>query len=95
MRRENELTDPEIEAPSVEELDRVRAEADAEDGYFHEHFDELYRTYPEQFIAVKDGEVLTTDPSLFDFCAQLEARGIRPYDVWTTFLTKRGAKLTL
>jgi hypothetical protein len=76
-------------------MHRMDEAVEEEARYFHDHFEEFYRDYPEQFVVVKDGEVIAAGPHLLELCMDLENKGVRPYDTWLKFMTKRGAKLTL
>lgn len=71
-------------------------EAEAIDRFWAEHHDELLAGYPEQFVAVKDGEVVASNTDLALLIYDLRDQGLSPRtDVWIEFITANVGKLLL
>ena len=72
--------------PSPEELEELWERAEAEQAFWDSHYSELLSKYPDQFVAVHDGEVVATAFDLRDLVRDLEALGLQPSDVWIEFM---------
>jgi predicted N-acetyltransferase YhbS len=83
---------------TVPTLDRAHAalrEAEAERSFWEQHAVELLRRFPDQFVAVRDGEVVASGAELPDLIAQLKAKGISPSGLWIRFLATDPRRLLL
>ena len=82
----SELSQPE---PSLEEAQRILR-------FWEEHYGEFLRRYPEQFVAVRDGEVVAANPDLAMLVYHLREMGLSPRsDVAIEFITEKAARLLL
>ena len=54
--------------------------------FFHEHWIEFARDYPDQFVDVKDGEVVAKAPDLDEFDRRLQELQLTPRDVWAKYI---------
>jgi len=70
-------------------LDRLLSVAEEEETYFSEHSDELIETYPDQFVAVRAGEVTAADADLQTLIRSLEQRQVHASEVWIRFVPGR------
>lgn len=70
------------------EAEALQQEGEREHTFWDAHYDAFLERYPEQYVAVKDGEVIATSPDLFDLVDQVEQRGLKPTEVWARFFTK-------
>lgn len=63
------------------------AEADRIDEWWDEHWEEFMELYPEQYVAVRGGEVVATKTDLVELIDELTKVGLRPPDdVWVRFV---------
>jgi hypothetical protein len=75
--------------PSFAELRRRRA-------FFSQHWNEYLRQYPEQYVAVRNGEVVLASPDLGQLLEGVRVRGWRPRtDVAIEFITNKSDRLLL
>ncbi len=75
--------------PSFEELQRRRA-------FFSRHWTEYLSRYPEQFVAVRHGEVFITSDDLSKLVKEVRKRGWSPRrDVAIEFITDKSDRLLL
>ena len=75
--------------PSFEELDRRQA-------FWARNRDRFLDQYADQFVAVKDGEVIIADPDLVRLLERLQAAGLKPgKDVWFKYITTKWNSLIL
>lgn len=74
-----------IEPPSLEELTAKLNEAEREYRFWQEHYQEFLRRYPDQFVAVHDGQVVAVSDDLSDLTASLANLDLRPTDVWSHY----------
>jgi hypothetical protein len=68
--------------------DQLRAlfkRAEEEQAFWTAHYDEFLSKYPNQFVAVLDGEVVATSAHLQELELLLRERGLKPTDVWTEY----------
>lgn len=61
-------------------------EGQRERAFFHEHWDDFARDYPDQFVGVKDGKVVIAAPDLDEFDRQLREQQLTPRDLWTKYI---------
>jgi hypothetical protein len=74
---------------SPEEMAERKRRLEEELTFWRLHRDELIERYPEQLIAVtREGKVVAVASDLFSFLEQLDDKGIKPRDVWTSFMTR-------
>ena len=59
----------------------AQRDAEREHAFWHEHVQELLRRYPDQLVAVQNGEVVAASGDLLDLVSQLEAKGLSPPEV--------------
>ncbi len=52
------------------------AEASSIEKFWEQHYQELLKDYPEQFVAVRDGKVIASDSDLAMLVSDLRDRGI-------------------
>lgn len=60
---------------------KVWHRADEERAYWQAHAHDFAEKYPDQFIALKDGDVIASDASLDAVLAALEKQGLESTDV--------------
>ena len=63
--------------------------------FWDAHYRDLLAQYPDQFIAVNDGEVVARARHIWDLVQDLEARGIDSRDTWITFLNATQRSLSV
>ncbi len=83
---------------AVAELESAEAawqKAEAEQAFWRAHRQELLEKYPDQFVVVLDGEVITAGKDLQEVLDELERRGIQPTDVWSKFIASDPKRLML
>ena len=61
--------------------------AEVEEAFWREHHGQYLEQYPDQFVAVSEGEVVATDSNLQQLMRILEARRLDPRRVWVRFVT--------
>ena len=86
--------------PNAPPIDRdavraARAAAETEQEWWTTHYAEYLAQYPEQFVAVKDGNVLTANADLQHLLAALARERIEPTSVWVRFITADPHRITL
>lgn len=57
--------------PSWDEAERIRA-------FWNDNYEALLKRFPDQFVAVKDGEVAVSDQDLVNLVAKLREAGLDP-----------------
>ena len=72
--------------PSLEEAREALDAAEREQGFWRDHYSRLLQQYPDQFVAVRDGAVVATNPDLQRLLESLEHQSIEPTAVWVRFL---------
>jgi hypothetical protein len=70
-----------VPLPDRATLEAVRQRAKDERAFWHEHRAALTRQYPDEFVAVRAGEILDHDPDLMVLTRRLQRFGIRPSTV--------------
>jgi len=77
-----------VGVPSLQNGRELWAEADREQAYWIDHYAQFLREYPEQFVAVQNGQVVAHDPDLSAILAKLERARIEPTQAWVRFITR-------
>ncbi len=73
--------------PSMEGVHEAWAAAEAEDAFWNKHYRQFLDRYPEQFVAVHEGTVVATAPSLHQLLHTLDERELDRRLVWVKFVT--------
>ena len=60
--------------------------AEREDAFWEKHYKRLLWQYPDQWIAVRDGEVIATSSDLSGIVKELEQLGLKPTQAWVQYL---------
>ena len=68
------------------EVKALFEEANRELAFWRDHYQEFIEKYPDQFVAVYNGEVVAANPDLFGLVAELEKLGLKPRQVWSEFI---------
>jgi hypothetical protein len=68
---------------------------DEEDAYWTAHYAELLKQYPEQYVAVDEGQVIATHPDPLELHRLLKAKGLEPRQVWVKLITAHPRYLIL
>jgi hypothetical protein len=76
-----------IDTPTTEQWAELDEAARAEQVYWEEHFPEFLERYPEQFVAVRESEVVAVSPDLLLLVGILEGKELKPTEVWVRFIT--------
>ncbi|MHB8375465.1 MAG: DUF5678 domain-containing protein [Dehalococcoidia bacterium] len=82
-------------SPSLERVREGLEAAQAEQEYWNQHYGELLAKYAEQFVAVKDGEVVAAEDDLGQLILVLSTKNIDIRDMWVRFVTADASKLLL
>ncbi len=86
------MTMPDLNLEEVEEeLERAAAAT----AFWRDHYAELLERYPDQFVAVREGDVVATNPNLEGLLESLKRLGIEPTSVWVRFLATDPRRLML
>lgn len=75
--------------PDKADLDAAMRRADEDRGFWDAHRAEYLRLYPDQFVAVRNGEFLDHDPDLMLLVQRLRANGLDVADLSVHFLASR------
>jgi hypothetical protein len=75
-----------FEPPSHEEINTRWQEAERQRLFWEEHYQEFLRAYPDQFVAVHDGDVVAVSDDLQDLNASLKRLRLQPSDVWVRYI---------
>lgn len=59
--------------------------ADEERAFWRARQQEFLGRYPDQFVAVRDGDVVAVGADLSELLSGLEHQGLEPGDVWVRF----------
>ena len=73
--------------PSLKGAREAWAAADQEDAFWREHYRQFLDQYPEQFVAVHNGQVVATDSDLRQLIRILEKKRLDRRQVWVRFMT--------
>lgn len=81
--------------PRLEDPRAAQEQAEAEATFWRDHYRELLAAYPDQFVAVAadTGEVVAASPDVTHLKRLLDARRLRPEQVWVRFLTADARRL--
>jgi hypothetical protein len=69
--------------------------AENERAFWDKHYPEFLERYPDQFVAVKNGEVVANAPDLTQLVVLLESKGIDLKKVWAQFISEESHRLIL
>lgn len=69
-----------------EETKAALSKAQAEVAFWAEHFQELSKQYPDQFVAADENGVVAVDEDLPRLIAKVKAKGRDPEEVYIDFL---------
>lgn len=72
-------------APDAE-LKALFEESERRSTFWSEHYQEFIEKYPDQFVAVHNGEVIAVNPDLFGLVADVTKLGLTPRQVWSRFI---------
>ena len=81
-----------IQAPTADDLQRTerqRAKIEADLAFWRDHYAELAKLYPEQFISVANGRVVASDSDLYRLWKTLEKLGFRSGETAIEFMTEQ------
>ena len=81
--------------PSIEQAKEALRDAEKEDAYWAEHFEDLLANYRDQLVAVKDGVVVAAAHDLFELVRALEEKQIDIGDTWVEYITDDYTKYLL
>lgn len=81
--------------PSLEQAKQELMEAAEQLKFWNSHYDELLSTYPDQFVAMKDGQIVGAEPDLLRLIAVLGSKHIDIRDTRVRFITADYSKLIL
>jgi hypothetical protein len=81
--------------PSLERARKALEAGEVEQAFWDKHWDDFLERYPEQFVAVKDGQVLAASEDLQEVLQVVQAAGVEPAEIWIQFLTKSPGFLLL
>lgn len=74
---------------------RMFEEAAERQKFWNENYHRLLALYPEQFVAVRDGEVIATSHDLYVLVDKLRDLGLSPTDVAIKLITAKAGSLIL
>ena len=72
---------------TLEEVRAAMQRAQEERDFWEAHYSEYVEKYPDQFVAVHNGEVVATSKDLQGLVLRLKERGLKPTDVRAEFIT--------
>lgn len=81
--------------PDQVEAEAALRQAEAETAFWADHHQEYVRKYPDQFVAVHDGEVVATSPVLESLLEQLAARSLNLQSVSARFVASNSYRYLL
>ncbi len=70
----------------VAEVVEALRDADEDEAFWTSQFERLVRQFPDQFVAVRDGEVVAAASRLEDLLSALSARGLDPQQARIRFI---------
>src|SRR4051812_22132699 len=73
-------------APDLETAREAWDAAEREQDFWRQHYGELLKQYPDQFVAVLDGQVVAASADLQRILKTLKQQGIDLTGVWLEFL---------
>ena len=68
---------------------------DEGDAYWVAHYAELLKQYPEQYVAVHDGQVIVANSDPLELHRVIKAMGLEPRQVWVKLITAHPRYLML
>lgn len=78
-----------VPVPTRAALDAAQRRAEEERAYWDAHRADLTRRYPDEFVAVRGGEVVEHDPDLMVLAERLQIAGIQPKDAFIAYLATK------
>jgi len=83
------LAERAVTVPSLEsaEVQAAWEAADAEQAYWDDHYESILAEHPDQFVAVKDHEVVATAKDLPALLGTLAGQNIAASQVWVRYVT--------
>ena len=75
-----------VPLPDRATLDAARRRAEEERAFWDAHRADLISTYPDEFVAVQNDEVVGHDPDLLVLARRLQEAGIEPNQVMIEFM---------
>jgi hypothetical protein len=83
--------------PSLDSVRKARADAAAEEAFWHDHYDGFLARYPDQFLAVarENGQAIVADPDLLSLLATISERGLDVGHVWVRYLARTPIHLAI
>lgn len=78
-----------VPLPDRATLDAAQRRAEEERAFWDVHRTELTQHYPDEFVAVRNGEVVEHDPDLMVLAERLQVAGIQPRDAFIAFLATK------
>lgn len=57
-----------------------------EEKWVDDHFDELHAKYPDHFVGIYKGEVISASPDLFKVADDIAAKSLKLNDVFINFI---------
>ena len=76
-----------VTVPSLEGAQEALDAAERREAFWHAHHKEFLERYPEQFVAVADGQVVAADEDLDALLDTLQKKDLAPTQVWLKFIT--------
>ena len=73
--------------PSLKRAKQALEEGETEQRFWEEHLAAFLEAYPEQFVAVREGEVISATEDLQELLQLVRSMGIEPDDIWISFVT--------
>ncbi len=93
MKMTDEIAWPPL--PSNDEIQAMFAEAWRETAFWQENYERLPHEYPDQYVAVRDGEVIAVADDAWGIVAETDKLGLVWPDVWTSFVPREPIALML
>jgi hypothetical protein len=75
-----------MDVPDAAGLDAALTQAQIEAAFWDKRANDLGKQFPDQFVAVYDGQVVAVAPHLRDVLQQLQAKGLDARHAWLRFL---------
>lgn len=72
--------------PPLDGLWELKQEADRERAFWNEHYQDFVQKYPDQFVAVHDGQVIAVSDDLEPFIRAIKDKGYAPGKVWSKYI---------
>ena len=78
----------------MEEMAMLEA-AEKDNAWLQEHFEEIQKDYPNEFIAISEGNVIADGKNSEDVVSEVKRKGKDPATVLIEFIPQRGLILIL